>query len=229
LGWEWWHGWGLWWAESGGEGVGLGVLLEDGDVGVPVGLGGGVSGDGGSISTSATVKSVTGSPGGLSNLSWEVSDGSSIVVDSSGGHCNTSIISCSGCEAGIGGGSWEVGDVTQLLGSNFTYSKRLGSGNRVLVWGEPISESGCSSCCTFTVPGSQHAELCLWHGEHWDIVSNVETISSVAISICECVLNKFTICRCSTSCSTGVLHGVELPVQGGETISSLGKDEGWCG
>jgi len=36
--WKWWNGWGFWWAESGGEGVHLGVLGEDGDVVVPDGL-----------------------------------------------------------------------------------------------------------------------------------------------------------------------------------------------
>jgi len=81
LGWEWWHGWGLWWAESGGEGVGLGVLLEDGDVGVPVGLSGGVSGDGGSVRTCSTVKGVTSRPGGGGDLGWEVPDDSGIVSD----------------------------------------------------------------------------------------------------------------------------------------------------
>ena len=81
MGWEWWDGWGLWWAEGGGEGVGLGVLGEDGDVGVPVGLGGGVSGDGGGVSTSGTVKGVTGGPGGDGGLGWEVSDDSDIVDD----------------------------------------------------------------------------------------------------------------------------------------------------
>jgi len=40
---KWWDGWSLWWAEEGGEGVGLGVLLEDGDVVIPGGLGGGVA------------------------------------------------------------------------------------------------------------------------------------------------------------------------------------------
>jgi hypothetical protein len=27
--WKWWDHWSLWWAEEGGEGVLLGVLLED--------------------------------------------------------------------------------------------------------------------------------------------------------------------------------------------------------
>jgi len=38
--WKWWNCWGLWWAEEGGEGVGLVVLLEEGDVVIPGGLGG---------------------------------------------------------------------------------------------------------------------------------------------------------------------------------------------
>lgn len=38
--WKWWDSWGFWWAKEGGEGILLGVLLEDSDVGIPGGLGG---------------------------------------------------------------------------------------------------------------------------------------------------------------------------------------------
>jgi len=128
LGWEWWDGWGLWWAEGGGEGVGLGVLGEDGNVSVPVGLGGVVRGDCGGVSTGGTVKGVTGGPGGGGDLGWEVSDDSDIVVcvlwSSSSG--SFTIVSSDG-------GGREVGDVTHpLLGT--TDSCHCTSHN-VLVWG----------------------------------------------------------------------------------------------
>ena len=137
LGWEWWDGWGLWWAEGGGEGVGLGVLGEDGNVSVPVGLGGVVRGDGGGVSTSGTVKGVTGGPGGGGDLGWEVSDDSDIVVCVCWIICRGSSSSGSFTIVGSDGRGREVGDVTHpLFGSSD--SSRARTNNNVLVWGAPI-------------------------------------------------------------------------------------------
>jgi len=65
--WKWWDSWGLWWAEEGGEGILAGVLREDGDVVVPLGLGGLVGGQGGGI---FSLGDGTGGVGGQGNLGW---------------------------------------------------------------------------------------------------------------------------------------------------------------
>jgi len=79
--WEWWDSWGFWWAESGGEGVGLGVLGEDGNVGIPRGLGGVVAGQ------LTRVEGTECSSGGvylLGNIGWEISDDSGIELGTTG-------------------------------------------------------------------------------------------------------------------------------------------------
>jgi len=73
--WHWWDGWGLWWAEEGGEGVGLGVLLEEGDVVVPHGLGGVVGALAGHVQS---LLGGSGGPDSLGYLGWEVSGDSQV-------------------------------------------------------------------------------------------------------------------------------------------------------
>jgi len=73
--WEWWDSWRFWWAESGGEGVGLGVLGEDGNVGIPSGLGGVVTGQ---LTGVEGTEGGTGGVAHLSDLGREVSDDSDI-------------------------------------------------------------------------------------------------------------------------------------------------------
>lgn len=76
--WKWWNGWSFWWAESGGEGVHLGVLAEDGDVVVPDGLGGVVVAD---LLVVGSLKGVTGSVDRLDDGGWDVSDSSVIELN----------------------------------------------------------------------------------------------------------------------------------------------------
>jgi len=75
---KWWDSWRLWWAEEGGEGVGLGVLLEEGDVVIPGGLGGGVVGGGSGV---FPILDKSGCMDGLSDFSWEVSGLSQVKWD----------------------------------------------------------------------------------------------------------------------------------------------------
>jgi hypothetical protein len=176
LGWERWHGRGLWWAEGGSEGVGLGVLGEDGDVVVPVGLGGVVGGDGGFVGTAAAVKGVSGGPGGGGDLGWEVSDDSGIV----GIGRDRSV--CSGCAcSGASGRTWEVGDVALPLSLDSSHVSTLS--NRIsviprdtinLVRSEPVS-SNIGGSCSDTVPGSEGVELDRLHVEHWDKVGFIQS------------------------------------------------------
>jgi hypothetical protein len=54
----------------------LGVLIEDSDIGIPVGLGDVVFGQGGSV---LCLESISGGPDGLGDLGWEVSDLSQVI------------------------------------------------------------------------------------------------------------------------------------------------------
>jgi len=88
--WKWWNSWGFWWAEGGGEGVLFAVLLEDGNVGIPGGLGGVVSGEGGAVLCLNVL--TLGVYGGW-DLGWEESDLSEIEA----GSC---------ADGTVGGGGW---------------------------------------------------------------------------------------------------------------------------
>jgi len=106
---KWWESWRLWWAEEGGEGVGLGVLLEEGDVVIPGGLGGGV------VAHRGGVERFLGSSlgmGGLSDLSWEVSGLSQVKFESVGSTVVRVTDSDGGAGAGRLLGEWHVDDVT---------------------------------------------------------------------------------------------------------------------
>jgi len=114
-----------------------GVLLEDGNVVVPGGLGGAVGGQG------AVVFGKGGDTGGvlgLGNLGWEVSDLSQVEHV---GVVVFSVVEVS--EAEYGGwlcyvvGDWDVGDVTVELGLDIAedggYS--IAQGDWGLTWGHP--------------------------------------------------------------------------------------------
>lgn len=167
--WKWWDGWSLWWAEEGGEGVLLGVLLEDSDVGIPGGLGGVVSAEGGGVlEGERSSRSVDG----LGDLGWEVSHLSQIKVDA----VVFSVV-LGGAESGGAGGDniaghWDVGDVTVELGHD---RRKLETDRRSvddwgLTGGHPVL--GLASHIilqggTLTVPGSEGTELGGWHPEEW--------------------------------------------------------------
>ena len=92
------------------------VLLEDGNVGIPGGLGGVVSGEGGVV---GCLNGLTLGVYGGWDLGWEESDLSEIEIggsdgtDGGGGWRN-----CVGGESGFAPScSWEVGDVTPHLGA----------------------------------------------------------------------------------------------------------------
>lgn len=79
--WKWWDSWGFWWAEGSGEGVLFAVLLEDGNVGIPGGLGGVVSGEGRGV---LILNGLSVGVDGGGNLGWEESDLSEIEFASCG-------------------------------------------------------------------------------------------------------------------------------------------------
>jgi len=128
--WEWWDSWGFWWAEGGGEGVSLGVLGEDGNVGIPGGLGGVVAGQLARVQSGC---GTTGHPAHLSDLRWKVSDHSNIVFGGASGHSIAGGGGWGGCTIA---GAWEVGDVTVVLTGNG--GKGSGDCGTVLVGGEPV-------------------------------------------------------------------------------------------
>jgi len=172
--WHWWDGWCLWWAEEGGEGVGLGVLFEEGDVVIPHGLGGVVG------ALAAHVQSLlggSGGPDGLGDLGWEVSGDSQVELDAVD---KTKVrVSDLGDGSGGGGGDgggWYVDNVTVLLALDCGEipAVNFGVADWGLAWGQPGGwESG--SCVDsfkqhgFSVPGSEGCELVGWHVESWDV------------------------------------------------------------
>lgn len=111
---KWWDSWRLWWAEKSGEGIGLGVLLEDGDVVIPGGLGRCVAVFGSGV---FPLLVCSGGMDGLGNLSWEVSGLSQVkcgtvystVVRVPDGNGFVSAV------LGRDGGEWQVDDVTVLF------------------------------------------------------------------------------------------------------------------
>ena len=135
--WEWWDSWGFWWAESGGEGVGLGVLGEDGNVGIPGGLGGVVAGQ---LTCVEGTECCSGGMRHLSDLCWHVSDDSDIVILGNGSEGGSVCFSIAG-GGGWGGGrvlrAWEVGNVTVVLTRDRSKSD-LCSNRTVLIWSVPV-------------------------------------------------------------------------------------------
>ena len=210
--WKWWDGWGLWWAEEGGEGVLLGVLLEDSDVGIPGGLGGVVSAEGGGVLAG---ERATGGPDGLGDLGWEVSHLSQIKFDAV--VCTVVLVGAQG----VGGrahdvaGHWDVGDVTVELGLD---ERELEADSRgvddwCLTWGHPVGgHTGDVISCggSLSVPGSEGGELLGWHPEEWDIVTKGESWCHLLLSssICSRHLEALHF-GVPVSCGDGVLHVVD--------------------
>jgi len=158
-----------------------GVLLEDGNVVVPGGLGGAVGGQSCSVFSCGDD---TGGVGGLGNLGWEVSHLSQVesnVVVSTVVEVSDRISASTLCYAG---GYRDVGDVTVELvldtGEIFT------SGFCVYDWGLTwgIPSGGLLGDAVFdlrslSVPGSEGAERRIWHGEEWGKVGWGNSISDL--------------------------------------------------
>jgi hypothetical protein len=195
--WKWWDGWSLWWAEEGGEGVLLGVLLEDSDVGIPGGLGGVVGAEGGGVLEG---ECSTRGVDGLGDLGWEVSHLSQIEL----GAVVCSVVLRGAESGGVGGaniaGDWDVGDVTVELGHDGCELKTDSSGvlDRGLTGGHPVGGHVGGSIhrpLTLTVPGSEGGELDGWHREEWEHTGLGEAFISLQISStgsCGCFIETLT-------------------------------------
>jgi len=191
--WKWWDSWGLWWSEEGGEGVHLGVLVEESDVGIPSGLGGVVGGDSAAVGGADGGSVGTGSNG---DGSWDVSHLSEVEVVLGAADLDVTVAGSSGdsgvgSAAGSGGAAVEGGNVTVDLSGNSIESGTVfgivvGSG---LVkppgWGVPGSAGSDTGSWSWTVvgvgdggglalgggltvPGSEAGELSGWHVEEWE-------------------------------------------------------------